>query len=490
MTTPTDVPGGYNTPIPSKIMTPDRVETRIGVLDFTDGFPTDETAAKVFEHLDFLRAVEVFLQCVPAASIEGLRTGLIGAGGDAAHKVLLADRLLDSNPLFLTGNTDTIYALAILDLHRDGPTVIEVPPGCGPGTVDDAWFRFVVDLGTPGPDRGDGGKYLILPPEYEGEVPDGYFVARSTSYTNLLALRGFVVDGATDTACELFESGVKIYPLSEAEARPEMEFIPISGEVFNTIHANDHTFYDELADVIHREPIEMIDPETRGLLASIGIHKDRAFQPDARMRATLADAAAVANATARAICFHTRDERAYYYPDRTWTTGFVGGDHRWLDGDGRGGRNLDARTLFFYQATLNTPAMALERVGVGSQYAITQRDASGEYLHGRNTYRLTLPPDVPAKDFWSVVVYDPQTRSELQTGQPLPSRSSENNRDELVYNDDGSIDLIFGPEPPEQNRGNWIQTVPSKSWYAILRLYGPLQPWFDKTWIPNDIARI
>ncbi len=490
MSAPTDVPDGYNTPVPSTILTPDRVETRIGTLEFIDGFPSDETAAKVFDHLDFVRGVEVFLQCVPAASMEGLRAGLTDIGCDAAHKMGIADHLLDSNPLFLTGNTDTVYALAMLDLDRDGPTVVEIPPGCGPGTVNDAWFRFVTDMGAPGPDRGAGGRYLLVPPGYDGAIPDGYHVAQSRSHTNLLALRGFLVDGTTDAATAMFRDGVRIYPLSGATHPPEMEFISFSGRAFNTIHANNELFYTELADVIAREPIEVIDPETRGLLASIGIHKDRPFEPDERMRATLVDAAAVGNASARAICFQTRDQRAYFFPDRRWKTGFVGGDYQWLDGDGRGGRNLDARTLFFYQATLNTPAMALEMVGVGSQYALTERDASGAYLNGSNTYRLTLPPEVPAKDFWSLIAYDPQTRSELQTGQPLPSRSSESNHDELTYNDDGSIDLTFGPTPPSAHRGNWIQTVPGKSWYAILRLYGPLEPWFEKTWVPNDIERL
>ncbi|GAA1846217.1 DUF1254 domain-containing protein [Microbacterium koreense] len=486
----TDVPDGYNTFIPGTITTPDRVETRIGTPDFTDGFPSDETAAKVFDNLDFMRAVEVFLQCVPPASMEGLRTGLTALGCDAAHKVAIADRLLDSTPLFLTGNTDTVYAIAILDLHRDGPTVVEVPPGCGPGTVDDAWFRFVVDMGAPGPDRGKGGKYLIAPVDYEGDVPDGYHVAHSPSHVNLLLLRGFLVDGKPDAATAMFEGGIRIYPLSAAEDRPTMEFISVSGKAINTIHANDHSFYEEVADVIHREPIGVIDPETRGLLAAIGIHKDRPFEPDERMLDILSDAAAVGNATARAICFQTRDQRAYFYPNRKWKTGFVGSDYRWLDGDGRGGRDMDARTLFFYQATVNTPAMAIEMVGAGSQYALSDRDATGAFLHGANNYRLTLPAGVPAKDFWSVVVYDPQTRSELQTGQRLPSRNSQNASGELAYNEDGSIDLTFGPEPPSERVGNWIQTVPSKSWYAIMRLYGPLKSWFDKSWVPNDIERI
>ncbi|MEJ1155169.1 DUF1254 domain-containing protein [Microbacterium marmarense] len=490
MSTSADVPAGYNTPIPSKIMTPDRVETRIGTLEFTDGFPSEETAAKVFDQLDFARAVEVFLQSIPAASLEGLRAGLTDFGLDAANKVGIADQLLDSTPLFLTGNTDTVYALAMLDLHRDGPTVVEIPPGCGPGTVNDAWFRFVTDMGKPGPDRGAGGNYLIVPPGYEGEIPDGYHVSHSRSYTNLLALRGFLVDGKTDAAKAMFEDGVKIYPLNAEGARPEMQFLSISGKAFNTIHANDRSFYEEVADVITREPIELIDPETRGLLAAIGIHKDHPFAPDERMLGLLSEAAAVGNATARAICFKTRDPRAYYYEDRKWKTGFVGGDYRWLDKDGRGGRNMDARTLFFYQATLNTPAMALEMVGVGSQYALSEHDSAGNYLQGDKTYRLTLPAGIPAQDFWSVIAYDPQTRSELQTGQALPSRSSEKDRDELVYNEDGSIDLYFGPEQPSEHGGNWIQTIPSKSWYGILRLYGPLESWFDKSWIPNDIEQI
>lgn len=489
MHSPDEVPSGYNTPIPSKILTPDRVETRIGTLEFSDGFPSPETTEKVFDNLDFLRAVEVFMQCVPAASLESMRTGLAEVGCDQAHKMVIMDRLLDSDPLFLTGNTDTVYVCAVFDLERDGPIVVEIPPGCGPGTVNDAWFRFVIDMGAPGPDRGAGGKYLLVPDGYEGEVPDGYFVAESSSRINWMALRGFLVDGKPDAATEMFTEGVKAYPLSQAADPPGMEFISASGRTFNTIHANDAEYYTELAEVIHREPIEVIDAETRGLLASIGIHKDQPFEPDGRMRRILEEAAAVANATARSIVFATRDESAFYYEGRAWKTGFVGGDYRWLDGDERGGRNLDARTLFFYQATVNTPAMALRMVGVGSQYAICERDAAGGFLAGDSDYRLRLPADVPAKDFWSLVVYDPQTRSELQTGQPFPSRNSERNSDELTYNDDGSIDIRFGPETPAENGGNWIETVPGKGWYTILRLYGPLEPWFDKTWIPGDIER-
>ena len=179
----------------------------------------------------------------------------------------------------------------------------------------------------------------------------------------------------------------------------------------------------------------------------------------------------------------------YIYGEQSaWKTGFVGGDYRWLVDDGAGGRNLDARTLFFYVATVNTPAMAWKMVGVGSQYALANRDSAGEYLDGAETYRLTLPADPPAKDFWSIVVYDPQTRSELQTDQPFPSKNG--TRDELQANDDGSIDLYFGPEPPSGLESNWIQTVPGKGWFTLLRLYGPLEPWFDQTWRPGEIEPV
>ena len=403
---------------------------------------------------------------------------------------MIYDDLMDSNSLFLTGNTDTVYALAMLELDRDGPTVVDIPPGCGPGTVDDAWFRFVVDMGAPGPDRGQGGKYLILPPGHEGPVPDGYFVARSTSYVNLVCLRGFMVDGSTEAASQMFRTGVKIYPLGRSDDPPPMEFINGSGQVCNTIHANTFEFYEELHRVIDREPVEIIDPETRGLIASVGIRKGRPFAPDPHLRAILVDAVAVANATARTLFFQTKVADNFLYEGSYWKRGFFGGNYQFLlDGDEGGGeRNLDARTALFYMATLNTPAMTMKMVGAGSQYAWGDRDSSGEYLDGAESYRLTLPPNVPAKNFWSVVVYDPQTRSELQTGQPLPSKSSQTG--DLTENADGSIDLTFGPDAPEGLASNWTQTVPGKGWFALLRLYGPLEPWFDQTWRPGEFEKI
>ncbi len=476
---------GFNHQIPAEIMTPDSVRTRIGNLDFFDGLPTAATSRTVFDNLDFLRGVEVFLNFIPMASLEGLRRGLTGMGLTSPHKVMIFDELMDSNPLFLTGNTDTVYAITLFDLASHGPTVVEVPPRCGPGTVNDAFFRFVIDMGGPGPDRGQGGKYLIVPIDYDGEIPEGYFVGRSPSSVNLLVLRGLLVDGKPDVPTKSFTEGLKIYPLSQAAAPPAMEFLSGSGKLFNTVHANDATFYTEVAEVIEREPVGLLDPELRGLAAGIGIRKNVPFAPDPRMKAILDDAAAVGNATARAVTFQPRDPAAYLYENSGWTVGFIGGDYQWLDDGGIGGRNLDARTRFFYMATVNTPAMAMKMVGLGSQYAVLGIDSKRDVLDGSKNYQLRIPADVPAKDFWSIVVYDPQTRSELQTAQPYPSKNSR--RDGLQANPDGSFDLYFGPSSPSGREANWTQTVPGKGWFTVLRLYGPLEPWFDKTWRPGEV---
>ena len=490
MTETSDKPTpGFNNKIPEKIMTPDTVETRIGTLKFIDGVPTAETTQKVYDNLDFLRGVEVFLNFIPVTSIEAMRQGSVELGVKRSNQAVIFDQLLDSNPLLLTGNTDTVYCTALLDLQVDGPTVVEIPPGSGPGTVNDAFFRFVVDMGAPGPDKGKGGKYLIVPPGYKGALPkEGYFTARSTSYSNLLILRGFLVDGKPDAASKMFRNGVKVYPLSRAKNPPKMQFINGSKVAYNTVHANNFEFYRELDHVIQKEPLDFIDPELRGLAAAIGIRKGKKFAPDERMTKILTEAIAVGNATARSISFRNRDPRAPLYPDSQWKIAFIGDDYRWLDGDGASGRNQDARTAFFYVATVNTPAMAAKLVGRGSQYAISYADTSGNPFDGGKNYRMNVPAKAPAKDFWSVVIYDPQTRSELQTSQPFPSKN--NKRDSLIFNRDGSVDLYFGPKAPAGKEANWIASVPGKGWFTIFRLYGPLEPWFDKTWRPGDFEEV
>ena len=473
------------TDIPASITTPDRVETRIGTLEFFDGFPSEATAELVYDNLDFLRGVEVFLTAIPAASVDAMLDGIGTLGVNRNGAISITESLLDARALYLTANTESVYIGGVLDL-RDGPVVVESPPNTL-GMVNDRFFRYVADMGNAGPDRGQGGKYLFLPPDWEGEEPEGYFTYRSPTYSNMMFWRGFLVDGDPGPAIEAAKEQLKVYPLGETADAADMKFVNISGRFHNTVHANDIHFYDEVHTVIDQEPAAAFSPEVLGLLAAIGIQQGEPFAPDERMRKILTDAVAVGNATARAISFRARDPRALVYEDAAWFNPFVGGSHEFLRESG--GRDLDGRTMFHYGYTAVTPAMVIQIVGAGSQYAVAALDSNGDYLDGSKTYSLTLPADIPAKDFWSFVNYDPQTRSLLQTpGTPFPSVSSQSGT--VQSNPDGSTTLWFGPEPPEGMESNWVPTVPGKGWFTVLRLYGPLESWFDQSWRPGDLEPV
>jgi hypothetical protein len=470
------------TPIPPSITTPDSVDSPIGTLKFTDGFPDDATVQKVYDNLDFMRGVQAFMSGMPGASLAAMRTGFQKLGVINGTILIYQDRL-DSKSLFLTGNTDSVYFSTWLNL-KDGPLVIESPPNVL-AFVDDSWFQYVTDIGNAGRDKGKGGKYLVLPPGYKGEVPQGYLVAQSRTYNLWLMGRGFPVNGDIKPAVESLKKNLRIYPLTQSKNPPETKFINGSGVELNTVHSNDFGFFEELNEVVQEEPSEALDPERLGLFASIGIEKGKPFAPDARMTKILTEAAAVGNATSRAILFRTRMKEAHFYPDSAWVTTFAGG-YEFLSQPGV--RNLDARTMFHYYATGITPAMAIKMVGVGSQYAAAFVDSQGKPLDGSKTYKIHLPPNIPAQNFWSFVVYDNQTRSMLQTDQQFPSIGSQ--KKDIVVNPDTSVDVWFGPAAPAGHESNWVQTIPGKGWNVLLRLYGPLQPWFDKTWKPGEFELV
>lgn len=470
------------TEIPPSITTPNVVETRLGTLRFFDGLPDEETVETVYDNLDFQRGVQAFLTALPAASLSATRAGIRTFGPDN-RTMLVTESLMDSHTLLLTANTETVYTLGWLDTHG-GPLVIEVPPHML-GFINDFWERYVGDIGKAGPDKGRGGKYLLLPPGYTGHVPEGYFILRSRTFGNLLGVRAFVIAGDLRAAADSVKNGLRIYLLADKTNPPATRFVNISGAAFNTIHANDASFFDEVVPVVQEEPLEATDPEIRGLLAAIGIQKDKPFAPNDRMRRILAEAAAVGNATARALVFSTRNRSAFDYPNSAWQMVWIGNDYEFSPG---GVLDVDARALYFYMGLGISPAMATKMVGIGSQYAMAYRDAAGHYLDGAKSYRLHLPGPVPAKDFWSIVVYDPQTRAMLQTDQQFPSVSSQ--KADIAINPDASADVYFGSEPPVGKESNWIQTIPGKGYFVALRLYGPLEPWFDKTWRPGEIELV
>ena len=471
------------TEIPKGITTPDDIQTRVGELNFFDGVPDVESAQKVYNLLDFTHAYQAFLDGTKIASMDGIRKGILEFG-PANTTAVLFEELMDSKALFLTANTTSVYMFSWLKLG-DEPMVIETPPNVL-GFINDHWFRYVIDFGNLGPDKGKGGKFLVLPPGYEGEVPEGYHVARTNTYGNWVIWRGYQVDGSTEQAVNATKEKFRIYPLSQKATPPKMKFVNASGKFMNTIHRMDANIFDEINDVVQAEPLMGERPELLGHLAAIGIVKGQPFEPDERMRSILKAAASAGSVTVKAVISKPRDERYFWYPgESNWQNAFPGGAYTWeLDGVSL----QDIRAAFHFYATGITPAMALKKVGKGSQYAFTYLDANGNPLDGGKTYKVHVPADVPAKKFWSFTIYDNQTRSMLQTDAQFPGIGS--NDKNVVQNEDGSYDVYFGPKPLKGKESNWVQTVPGKGWNTIFRLYGPLESWFDKTWRPGEIKLI
>ena len=472
--------------IPNQITTPDEVDTPIGKLDFCDGVPPTETVDTIFDYVDRARAVEVFINMIPAVSMFNIRKGQRVLGLTECNQVLIWQQLADSKSFVLNFNTSTPYAWSFFDLKKDGPIVIDVPPGML-GAPNDMYSRYIADIGVAGQDKGKGGKYLVLPPAYDGDVPDGYFVVKSKTYGVWNFMRGYIKDGL-DAAAKNIKDHLRVYPLSTVGNPPETTFTNMSGvEGYNTLPPNDFSFYEDVNTLIQEEPLDFIDPETRGQIASIGIVKGKLFNPDGRARRLLTEAVALGNAYARANTIDPRDPGQRIYPgtESEWVMAFADKDTTFLKD---GARRFDSRLWMHYNAVVVTPAMALTKPGAGSDYGIAGLDVNHEAPDGAKTYKLHLPPNVPVKDFWAVTVYDTQTRCELQTDQRLPTVGSQS--DGFVKNEDGSYEVYFAPEAPKGKEANWLQTIPGKSWFIILRMYGPTEAWIDKTWRPGEIEPV
>jgi hypothetical protein len=503
---------------------PDKIETSIGTLEFKDGAPTADTAKKVYDTIDFTRALNVYNNSFRGASALALVKGFQSVGAGSGD-IVIFEKLMDSNSLFLTANADTIYYLGWIDLSK-GPVVIDQPSG-GLGAINDMWFQWVTDMGKPGPDRGLGGKYLIVGPEYDGPLPEGgYFVAHAKTNTVLYALRAFIANGNDPKpAVDNIKQNLKIYPyqpgsygtpIAEAlkgEVRlagepkiPEMKFIDASGMSFNTIPPSDYGFFEMINENVQNEPATSYDVELAGQLAAIGIVHGEAFKPDDRMKKILTDAAATGQAFGRALQWQFAEK----HPDWAYYEGSHWGSMLWEGGalfetpppafEGgmfkpyppTGARTLDSRTAFYYAYTLDSPAMIMRIPEVGSQYLMGFLDADGAPFDGSKTYKVTLPKGIPAAAFWSFTLYDSQTRSMLQTPQKFPRAGSQTYPSpaaEAAAN--GATTVYVGPEQPDGvKRGNWIQTDPKKGWFTILRLYSPLPSFFDKSWQPSEIELV
>jgi hypothetical protein len=504
------------------LSTPDKVETSIGTLDFKDGAPTAAAVEKVYDNLDYIRGVDAFMNSFSGASAYAIREGFHSIGAED-NTVLIFSELMDSNSLFLTANADTIYTVATLDLTK-GPLVVEVPP-MALGTLNDMWFGWIIDIGFPGPDRGEGGKYLVVPPDYDGPFPDsGFHIGWSRTMHVLYAVRAFMDNNDPKPAVAAIKKSLKIYPyapggygtsiatalgggvrLEPNPPVPPTKFVEGSGKAFNTIPPSDFSYFETVNKLVQLEPATSLSPELLGQLAAIGIVKGKPFNPDARMKKILTDAAAVGNAAGRALNWWASEYPGWsYYPGSMWANMLWEGGFNFetpppmITKDGfkplppTGARTLNSRTAFYYAYTMDSPGMIMRVPNVGSQYLMGFLDADKNPFDGGKTYKVTLPKGIPAGKFWSFTLYDNQTRSMLQTPQRFPRAGSQTYPSPAaVANADGSTTIYFAPsKPADAKDGTWIQTMPGKGWFLLLRLYSPKESFFDKTWRPTEIELV
>jgi hypothetical protein len=469
-----------------------------------ENHPTPEAAKLLKDELLFQRATQTYLWAMPLINTLGMKNGSEKVFGAGYNILPVWKKRLDAKTLVTTPNSDVIYAMSYLDVGRDGPLVFEAAPGLQ-GILLDFWQRpipgpaknFQGDVGFFGPDKGKGGKYLILPPGYDKPVPEGYFVYRSATNNVFVFLRSFYQDPSDLTPAVKIMEDTKIYPLGgEKSARP-MQFPDASGVPANMLPPSDGSAFDQLKQLVDSEVPNLASADGLGMLASIGIVKGRSFQPDAHTRTILDRAAKTGYRMSRVI---GREESASgrsfrVYPDRRWLNPFADGtpsnpsgalDLAWTNVGG-GFVDYDARIWMFTDYYSLSPGMVSQTPGMGAKYMIAFTDGAGAPLSGGTSYRVKLPPNVPAANFWSVTLYEAANASGLANGQPFPSLGS---RDRPAQNADGSTDLYLGPTAPKGQERNWLRTVPGNGYFAILRLYGPTEAAINKSWKPGDIEKM
>lgn len=444
------------------------VETRVGRLTFDRGLPTRETAETLYDEMDFQRAVQCYLWGIPTVSLEEMKQAHeqnTGAGnGDAA--IYEGYR---SVSVLLTPNLVTTYIIATLDLAEQGPMVLDYPAGATAGAVVDWWDRPVTDVGVPGQDVAQA---------------DGFRIVHSRTFKMMFFYR--VLDTDPQRA-QTLQTSVRIYPYGRHDDPPATRFLrpKPDGTLRGGTHPAGLAYWERLVQALTGEVGEERDRFFVAMLKPLGIERGQPFRPDARQRQILEKGAQVGEALARASAFATRLESRRYRPDSRWEYVFPPGYAP--DQDVQDSTLFEERTGLFYE-TIGMSSAALTRTpGVGQALLALSRDKSGATFDGSRTYRLRVSPNPPAKQFWSMTLYDVETRRPIQNAQQVADRSS---RNDLVKKADGSIDLYFAPAPPRGFEKNWIPTVAGRAWFTYFRLFGPLEPYLERKWPLADIELV
>lgn len=481
---------GMMLPCLSAAQSQDAHYEKLASTPYVQGNLSKSDAAVLAEELTFQRAVQLYLWALPSLNMYGMKEASEKAYGNGYNVLPIFKERLNAKTLITTPNSDVIYALGYLDLKEDGPIVIEAPPGLQ-GILDDFRQRPICsvgeiegkvwcgDVGLPGPDKGKGGKYLVLPPDYKGDIPPGYLTYRSRTYGVFVFWRGFFKDPKQLEGPVKVMEQTRIYPLGKKDTAKPMQFPNASANPVNMLYPMDGTAFDMLDRYIQHEYVDPADFDFRGMAAALGIVKGKPFAPDAKTRKML-DLAAK---TAHRMGYEMMTTAPLYYTDRKWQQGLPPtnaefGQPTYTD--------IDRRGAYFTYAYSTSPVMFVNIEGVGAKYPTTFIDAEGNPLSGDYDYKLTLPPNIPVKLFWSVTAYDPETGAGLDNGQPFPSI---NQMDKPIVNADGSVDVYFGAKSPGQGK-NWIRTNPGKGFFVNVRLYGPTKAFFDQSWRPSDVQKI
>jgi hypothetical protein len=469
-------------------------------LPFPEDQPTKESAAALRDELLYQRATQVYLWALPAVNFMAMKEASEQKFGAGYNVFPVWKKRLDAKTIVTTPNSDVIYAMGYIDVGKDGPIVIQIPPE-QQGILNDFWQRpipgptvngrtYSGDVGLAGPDGGKGGKFLILPPDYKGNVPSGYFVYRSQTNNVFVFWRAFYREASDLGPPNKLIEQTRMYPLGkEGEAKP-MQFPDASGVPVNMDFPFDGSFFDMLSRFINSEAVDPADLDWRGMLAGIGIVKGQPFNPDAHDRAILDAGAKTGFKMARSLIYNDLQNmpgalifknRHYVDPTRHFAVSV-----EFLDKSGTF-RDLGMRAGTYSYIYATSPAMVSTIPGEGARYLVTFKDADDKFLKGEKTYRLHLPANVPVANFWSATLYDALTASGLDNGQPFPSIGS---RDNPAANADGSFDIYFGPTAPPGKENNWRRTVPGKGFSVIVRLYGPTEAFYNGSWTPNDLEEV
>ena len=455
-------------------------ESRAGRLALEGGYPTPDTVGLIYDTIDFQRACQGYLWALPLMAMwewQREHRETFGAGNlDYVDYFSFVDKLG-----LLTANATTPYVMAFPSMRETGPLVMEVPAGATAGGVTDFWQRPLTDSGQTGPDRGRGGRYLVLGPGDPDLRPDGYHVVRSPTVNIWCAHRALDPDPVQARATA---GALRLYPWAERANPPVTRHLSPAGRPWTGEQPRGMAYWEGLARILDQEPVEARDRMILGMLAGLGIEKGKPFAPDERQRSILLEGALVGEVMARTIGYAKRFPGVHVWPGRGWEFSLSLAE---TSQEVPTRTQFDERTSWFYEAVGVSTGMMGRTVGAGQVYLEASRDAAGRWLDGGRTYLLLVPPEAPVAQFWSVTVYDNQSRCFVDTGVQ-PDRSS---RDALHANADGSVDLWFGPECPAGVPGtNWIRTLPGRGWFSYFRLYAPTQPFFDRTWVLADFVSV